>query len=377
MKQVLLIEFNEINFESIESYISKGYLPAFASLIQDYGYSRTVSENKYEELEPWIQWVSAHTGKTLQEHQVFRLGDIVKHEITQIWEKLENRNIKVGAVSPMNAKNRTNNAAFFIPDPWTSTTVTGSFLLKRIYKAISQAVNDNAQGKLKINSLLWLLIGVATNARVVNYSEYLNLFMKIKRNSWAKAMFLDLLLTDLFINLTRQTKPNFATLFLNAGAHIQHHYMFSSATYDGPNNNPDWYVDADTDPLLDVYSLYDRILGQIRKAFPQARLMIATGLHQDPHEELTYYWRLKDHAAFLRNLKISFVRVEPRMSRDFLVSFDSIEDACAAEVKFKGIRSTDGLHLFKIDNRGDDLFVTLVYSKFIDDSFAYTVDGKL
>ena len=73
-------------------------------------------------------------------------------------------------------------------------------------------------------------------------------------------MFSDLLLSDFFMSKTRRQQPNFATLFLNAGAHIQHHYMFSSAASKGTNRNPKWYVDSEDDPVLEVYALYDRIL---------------------------------------------------------------------------------------------------------------------
>ena len=42
-----------------------------------YNSIKTRSEQEYELLEPWIQWVSIYTGKTAKEHGVFRLGDIV------------------------------------------------------------------------------------------------------------------------------------------------------------------------------------------------------------------------------------------------------------------------------------------------------------
>ena len=53
-----------------------------------------------------MQWVTIHTGKTFEEHQVFPLGDIVNHpELSQLFEKLENNGLTVGAVSPFNADN--------------------------------------------------------------------------------------------------------------------------------------------------------------------------------------------------------------------------------------------------------------------------------
>jgi len=48
--------------------------------------------------------------------------------------------------------------------------------------------------------------------------------------------------------------------------------------------------------------------------------MMATGLHQDPVDEPVFYWRLRDHARFLRAIGCEFESVEPRMSRDFLVT---------------------------------------------------------
>src|SRR4026207_498000 len=74
--RLLLLELNEVNFEFVEAYTRRGELPNFAALFQQHGFTRTTSETSYEQLEPWIQWVTAHTGKSLAEHSVFRLGDI-------------------------------------------------------------------------------------------------------------------------------------------------------------------------------------------------------------------------------------------------------------------------------------------------------------
>lgn len=373
---LLLLELNEINFESIEAYARAGKLPALSSLLARHGYSRTESEQDYETLEPWIQWVTAHTGLSFAEHGVFRLGDIVHHDLVQIWEQLEAYGLKVGAVSPLNAKNRTRNAAFFVPDPWTETDVTGSQITCRLYEAIAQAVNDNAGGRLEISSKLWLALGAAANARPSNYGRYVKLALSGREKPWAKAMFLDLLLADFFVGKIKQSRPDFATLFLNAGAHIQHHYMFSSSVYSGRQKNPAWYVPDAVDPVLEVYELYDRIIADVMHALPNYRLMLSTGLHQDPHPQLTYYWRLKEHAAFLQELDISFQRVEPRMSRDFLVVCASSEQAREAERQLAMVTSADGTPLFSIDNRGGDLFVMLTYPKDIPPGFSFLLGNQ-
>lgn len=374
---VLMLELNEVNFDHVREYIKLGRLPHLAKLLKSHALIETTSEKEYEELEPWIQWVTAHTGLPLAEHGVFRLGDIVDRDLPQIWEVLEARGLKVGAISPMNAKNRCENAAFFMPDPWTPTDVTGSALMKHLNDAVSQAVNDNAKGRITVRSALWLIAGLAAYARPANYHVYLKILGSIvRRRSWASSLLLDQLLADLFVREVKRKKPNFATLFLNAAAHIQHHYMFNAKVYSGPFSNPAWYVDAESDPVLDVYQLYDRVVGQVRRLFPAARLMLATGLHQDPHKDLTFYWRLKNHAKFLEQTNIHFDRVEPRMSRDFIIYCSDPNAAALAEKGLKQIRSIDGTELFDTDNRGSSLFVMLTWPRDITADFEYLVGNE-
>lgn len=377
MKQVLLLEFNEINFESVAFYCARGRLPNLQQLIDSTGgWSTTTSEQQHEHLEPWIQWVTAHTGLSLAQHGVFRLGDIVAHDIPQIWEHLESLGLKVGAISPMNAKHRLSRPAFFVPDPWTSTEISAPPGLRRLYRAISQAVNDNAQSKLTASSACALVSGILRYALPENYAAYAGLAFGSPRRPWRKSMFLDLLLSDIFVRQMRQTAPQFASLFLNAGAHIQHHYMFCSESYRGPHRNPEWYVQPGVDPVREVYELYDRVLGQVRRAFPSARVMLATALHQVPHAEVTYYWRLRDHGAFLQRIGVDFVSVEPRMSRDFLVMCTSAAAAAEAGARLARATASNGLPLFEVDNRGQDLFVMLTYPREIGPGFAFTIGER-
>lgn len=372
---VLLLALNEVNFDHVRSYIGMGKLPVLGRLLERHGLVETTSEENYKDLEPWIQWVTAHTGKPLAEHGIFRLGDIVQHDIPQIWEALEAQGLTVGAISPMNAKNRCRSAAFFVPDPWTSTAVTGSWLMKKFYGAVAQAVNENAQSRLTASSAVWLLAGVAAYARPANYGRYLSLAASaLCRRSWAKALILDQVLADVFVTFGKRKKPDFASLFLNAGAHIQHHYMFNSKAYTAPQTNPEWYIATNSDPVLEVYELYDRIVGQIAAAFPEARLVLATGLHQDPHLGTTFYWRLKAHGAFLKRIGVAYDQVQPLMSRDFVIDCANAEQAAAAERRLSGVKAADGTALFDIDNRGSDLFVMLTWPHDIGPGFEYYVD---
>lgn len=373
---LLFLELNEVNFNFLESYIAQGHLPNFAEFFRNYGYAETTSERRHEELEPWIQWVTAHTGLSLSEHGIFRLGDIVSADFEQIWDRLAQEGLKVGAISPMNAKCRAKDAAFFVPDPWTQTDIIAAPIVKRMVRAIVQAVGDNAEGHLSGRSLIDLSIGAAAVAAPAHYSRYISYIAKARSQPWLKAVFLDQLLSDLFIKSVRRHRPNFASLFLNAAAHIQHHYMFSSSAYTGAMKNPEWYVPASIDPLLDVYTAYDKILGDVAARFPDARIMLATGLHQDPHPKVTYYWRLKDHNRFLKCIGADFANVEALMSRDFLVKCNDSSQAANTSALLESAIAEDGEKLFEVDNRGTDIFAMLTYGKDITPQMTYQIGDR-
>ena len=103
--KLIFWEMNEINFDYVGHYIKKGYLPNWKRLIDQHGLFKTTSENKYDHIEPWIQWVSVRTGLSFKEHQVYRLGDMVNSEHKEHWEILKEQGFSVAAVSPMNSKN--------------------------------------------------------------------------------------------------------------------------------------------------------------------------------------------------------------------------------------------------------------------------------
>lgn len=82
-KPLILLGLNELNFDYVRWYAERGHLPNFYRLFETYGVVCTSSEKTYQELEPWIQWVSIQTGKTFSEHGIFRLGDVTGSTIKQ------------------------------------------------------------------------------------------------------------------------------------------------------------------------------------------------------------------------------------------------------------------------------------------------------
>jgi hypothetical protein len=147
-------------------------------------------------------------GQDIRRTRVFRLGDIVDRDIDQIWEQLERGGLRVGAISPMNAKSR-RDAAFFVPDPWTRTAVSGDRSLQLISEALSQAVGDNASARIAPGSYLKLLRGLAAHFRVSTIGQLLKFVLGRPSSPWYGAMFLDRFLADVFVRQWRRHQPDF------------------------------------------------------------------------------------------------------------------------------------------------------------------------
>jgi hypothetical protein len=100
------------------------------------------------------------------------------------------------------------------------------------------------------------------------------------------------------------------------------------------------------------------------------------GLSQKSYEQLKFYYRLKDHESFLGKVEVEFTDVIPRMTRDFLVSFDTAEQALKAEQQLSKIHVNNEVKLFEeIDNRGKEIFVVLTYPFEITDETMFSCSG--
>jgi len=356
--KLILLSFNELNFNFIRYYLKNKKYKNFSKIIDKI--SQTKSETQYELLEPWIQWVSIYTGKKADQHKIFRLGDIVKFKEETIFDQID-KNYSVGAICPMNINNNLKSSGYFIPDPWTDTESDNNFWSKKIHSTISFFVKNNAYKSFSIKNYLNLLIIIIKFISFKNIYLYIFLILTSSKYKWRKALFLDLLLNDIHLKLINKKRVNFSNLFLNSFAHIQHHYFLLSPAIGNINFKiPEWYKKNITkDPLEEALYIYDKILGDYL-SLKDYKLIIATGLTQVPYDILKFYYRLRNHNIFFEKFNIEFCKVLELMSRDFILQFDDDTKCMDAADIIKNI-SLNNTNLFKVDNRGNNLFITLTY----------------
>ena len=366
---LLLIQLNEINFDLVKKYLSSNnstrYLPNIKFLMNNFNKIETYSEKEYENLEPWIQWPSVYLGQSFDQHKIFRLGDIVYHpEKKQIFEIIEDKGYKVGAIFPMNAENRLRNPSYFIPDPWTSTHSDNSNFSKRLLAMFRQTVNNNANGNLSFSSILTIFEIIIRTFNYKNTLYLIKLIFSCLFSPWKKSLVLDYMIHMTNMYFFKKKLPNFSSVFFNAGAHIQHHYLYNTKHIKNLPKNPKWYINPSSDPIEDMLIVYDRIIGDyLNLCINENKLVISTGLRQVPYSMTKFYYRLKDHSSFLNKIKIKYSKVFPRMTRDFEIIFNNDEDLINAKKKLINIKSEKNkLSIFnEIEERDKSLFVTLTY----------------
>ena len=118
---MLLIELNEFNSDLLRS-VAHAHRLKHVEEVLNWKHARTWTSDEYETgfLEPWVQWVSVHTGVPSSEHGVKNLGDVPNLAEDQIWERWSRRGLSSIVWGVMNGNRRNaENCRIFIPDPWT------------------------------------------------------------------------------------------------------------------------------------------------------------------------------------------------------------------------------------------------------------------
>lgn len=359
-KRVIQLELNEISYPVVARLMAKNELPNFQKINRKWHFHETTSETEYDKIEPWIQWVTAHTGKTFAEHQIFRLGDAPNLKHTQIWETLSEAGIESSIIGSMNATRGKTTGGIFFSDPWALQNDTYPQTLRPLWEMISSKVKGHATTELTAKDLVdGLKACVSLKLPLKIYWKIANQIVSQKRNKlnkWRLAGIFDIFLSEIFKSVLNTTNHGYYTLFLNSVAHYQHHYWrnFDDTPFDASIQYDD--IAQDHDPITYGYKIMDEIIGSIFKMVEKDKdtlVIIASGLSQEPYIEKEAiggmnYYRLKDHEAFagLVGLDASY-EVFPLMSRDWQIKYQDERTRLEALRKLTGL-TIKGQPLFNI-----------------------------
>lgn len=381
MNGLMVLEFNEVNRQVLERMVARGELPNFAKLMSSHGVVETIANEEYEKLEPWIQWVTAHTGKTQAQHGAFNLSDVEHTKLVQIWDVLEQRGIPCGVVSPMNARRGALKKGFFIPDPWSTSKESYPEVAAGMYQFLAERVQSHnvtlEAGSSKLGfALSCLKLGVSLSAMGRLATGYLQSRLD-KRNKWKLASELDRFLFELTLTLKRKFKTEYTSVFMNSVAHYQHHYWTSHesnywkerfpALFKQRNPVSERNLQPGDDPIAFGMKAFDAIVGRAIDAVGADSVMIVTGLSQIPFEGYDkgagfYLYRPIDHQRLFSALGVEIDRIAPLMSRDAMLYFKDEGQRAEAFAKLTAFQ-VNGQNLFLCTEESDNrVFCKVIYS---------------
>lgn len=387
-KRVIQLELNEISSEAICKMIANGIkLPNFERINEEWKFLKTRSEANYEEIEPWIQWVTVHTGEPLANHKIFRLSDAHKLECKQIWEVLSDNAIESAVIGSMNSIRRNTNGGKFISDPWAQKNEAYPSELKPLWQFLASRVQQHATSKF---SALDMLKALKCCTKIgLPYWLYLKIICQLisqkinPKSKWKLAGIFDIFLAEVFKKVLSSTNYGFYTLFLNSIAHYQHHYWrsFDIAPFDSTIKYAD--IGEKDDPMSFGYKIYDKIIGDILNVAAKDNdtlIIILSGLSQIPfnlkeNEGGMNYYRLNNHKKFSQELGLTG-EIYPMMSRDWQYKYTSHEDRNYALSILKSA-TVNGESLFIInENTEGYLYIETAYTKRVSVEDMIKVQGR-
>lgn len=379
-KSVIVLEFNELTPRLMHQFMAEGALPNFKRFFDESIVATTDAEEDPPALNPWVQWVTVHTGKSYAEHGVFHLADGVKYKGKRVWDHVSDAGRPVWVCGSMNSAiaGDTINGAV-LPDPWAVGFKPYPPAFNDFFGVISRYVQEHAATKSPVSK--------ADFARFVRFMLTNGLSLKTIRSAveqlaterpnrmqWARAFVLDQLQRDIFKHHHRKLKPAFSTLFSNSTAHFQHFYW--------RNMEPEQFVvqpsETDQTRFADAirlgYVRMDEALGEVMElADDETSIVFCTALSQQP---LVKYdtdggkqlFKPHDAKAFgdFAGIDAPFA-YEPVMSDKFYLTFQDEAAATEAEQKVAALRLDDGRELMNVTLDGNKLVLTAAITQFPSD----------
>ena len=119
-QNVILLEFNELSPTLMNRFINQGHLPNFKRFSEESAVYLTEAEERAPYLDPWIQWITVHTGLNFREHGIERLNE--GHTVTEkrVWDYVTESGQPVWICGSMNVGYRPGIRGAVMPDPWTT-----------------------------------------------------------------------------------------------------------------------------------------------------------------------------------------------------------------------------------------------------------------
>lgn len=366
---IICLEFNELTPRLMDDFIGRGLLPNFQRLREQSCVFTTDAEAEGEWLNPWVQWVTVHSGLSAQEHGIFRLSNAFQMKTPAVWDLVSQAGQKVCVFGSMNSWYTKPLNGCLVPDPWCQQLEPyPADEFEAFYKYIQHNVQEYANADSRLSRADTLRFLRYLGAHGLRFRTIVRIVRQLVRerfgnHRWRRASLLDALQFDVFAHLYRKHQPQFSTFFLNSTAHYQHKFW--------RNMDPQAFQIRPTareqrdykDAILFGYQEMDRLVGQFLKLAPNATFLFMTAMGQRPYTKMEVnggkrVFRLRNESALREHLGVEGNwTYEPIMADEFFLRFKSQADATRIAQHLTGFELPSGAAAFSVDPQGLELVV--------------------
>lgn len=348
---VLMLELNELCPPIIDRMMKSGELPNFSALHGKSDVHVTYTDD--ESLEPWVQWVTLHTGQTQDVHCAKELdeGHLIKTE--RFWDKLAANGLSSLIFGSMNGNTERADKVFLLPDPWSAGVQATDPDYQGLHQFINHQVTEhtNPEAKPGVGDLAkFVTFLLAHGLKMSTISSAIKQLTQEKVGDkdlhWRRAILLDKLMWDVFESAYKKRRPDFATYFANSTAFIQHRYWRHMEPEAYEVKPSDAHMKSYGDAVEDSYREMDKIVGRAMKLVGEnGRIIFSTALSQEANTRYEHIGGKFVHRP--RNFEKLFEWLgapapnsfEPVMTHQAWATYDSAEEAEAADRAMNNIQS--------------------------------------
>ena len=352
-QRVILLEFNELSPTLMERFINMGELPNFRRLRDESQVLITEASERGFELNPWVQWVTVHSGLNYSDHRLIELDEGPLLKQPRVWDVVSQSGRPVWLCGSMNIGYQKPLKGVVMPDPW-STKVNASETLQPFFRFVQQQVLEHSTNRPALGASDYVKFLTFMLSHGLSFGTITAILRQLASERiddsvrWKRAVLLDKLQFDVFRWYYRRLRPAFATFFCNSTAHFQH-YHWREMEPDLFKSRPSAEKLAAHDKtILFGYQQMDLLIGQfLELADADTVLVFATAISQQPcliYEDQggKIMYRPRDMARVLKFAGVTEpLTATPLMAEVFNIQLRDEDAARRVESKLGEIRMGD------------------------------------
>jgi hypothetical protein len=340
-RRVVLLELNELSPTLVDRFIQEGRLPAFQQFRSESHVHVSESAEVAPFLDPWVQWITVHSGLDYADHQIMNLGDGHRLQVPNLWDYVSDDGGTAWVCGSMNISYRKPLRGAVLPDPWAFGVEPQPESLRPYFDFVRQQVLDHTNPDARFRTEDYLTFVNFMVRRGLSFKTCAAIAQQLALEKvskvdvrWKRATLLDALQMDVFRSLYKDMSPGFASFFSNSTAHYQHMYWRNLDPSPFQVKPTAAEQAAYADAIRFGYENHDKLIRDVVDlAGKDAVIILCTALSQQPCTRFDEdggknLYRPRDFDAFVRACGVSgSFTAAPVMAEQFQVLFPTSEAA--------------------------------------------------